>query len=110
MKRHVLAIDLKPDVHLIDEYDRAHLEVYPEVLQNLRDCGVVNMSIYRVENRLTMIMDADDTFSFDLKHEKDKGNKRLSEWESMMSKLQIPIEGTSVKYHTWAPMKEVFTL
>jgi len=57
LRRHCLALDLKDDPAVIAEYDRYHRAVWPEILQSLRDAGINDMEIYRIENRLFMIID-----------------------------------------------------
>lgn len=62
IKRHCFALDLKPDAELIAEYEKYHTEVWPEVLENLSAAGIEQLEIYRVENRLFMIMEVNDSF------------------------------------------------
>jgi L-rhamnose mutarotase len=51
MERHCLTIDLRPSPELIAEYIRYHENVWPEVLQSLRDAGVIDMEIYEQDGR-----------------------------------------------------------
>ena len=41
---------LKPD--MIDEYERLHAAVWPEVLKTIKDCNLQNYSIYREGDEL----------------------------------------------------------
>src|SRR5690606_7600643 len=88
MKRHCLALDLKDDPQLIKEYEEYHQKVWPEVLKSLTDSGIVDMEIYRVGNRMFMIMETDDGFSFDKKARMDAANVKVQEWEDLMWNYQ----------------------
>jgi L-rhamnose mutarotase len=107
MKKHYLALDLKDDEELIKKYDAYHKEVWPEVLQSLGDSGIQSMEIYRVANRLFMIIEVDDSFSFDKKAEMDKNNEKVQAWEELMWNFQqaLPFAQPGQK---WIPMEKVF--
>ncbi len=109
MKRHCLALDLKDDPKLIEEYDDYHKRVWPEILQSLRDSGIESMEIYRVGNHLFMIIDVNDSFSFERKGKMDKENPKVQEWEKLMWKYQdaLPYAKPGEK---WAVMQRVFHL
>jgi L-rhamnose mutarotase len=49
---------VKPD--RVDEYLRAHRDVWPEMLEALKAAGVRNYSIFRDENRMFGTFEADD--------------------------------------------------
>lgn len=108
MNRYCLALDLKDDASMIAEYDRYHQEVWPSVLDSLRDCGIVEMKIYRTGNRLTMLITTTNDFSFERKKQMDESNPEVQRWETLMSTLQqqIPWAEPGVK---WVLLKEVFS-
>ena len=66
-KRYCLALDLIDDPDLIEEYEGYHKNVWPEILDSIKHSGIMSMEIYRVENRLFMIMETDEEFSFEEK-------------------------------------------
>jgi L-rhamnose mutarotase len=107
MKRYCLALDLKNDAALIAEYEKYHQEVWPEVLQSIKDAGIQKMQIYRVNNRLFMIMDTNNDFSFERKENLDAANEKVQEWEQLMWKYQQGIPG-SRPGEKWRLMKKVF--
>ena len=109
MKRHCLALDLKDDPKLIAEYDEYHKQVWPEVLRSLRDSGIESMEIYRLGIHLFMIIDVNETFSFERKGKMDKENSKVQEWETLMWKYQdaLPYAKLGEK---WAVMQRVFEL
>ncbi len=108
MKRHCLALDLKDDPSLITAYEEYHQKVWPEVLQSLGDSGILNMEIYRIANRLFMIMEVDDDFSFEKKGQMDANNTKVQEWETLMWKYQqaLPLAKPGEK---WMPMNKIFS-
>jgi L-rhamnose mutarotase len=65
------------------------------------------MEIYRVANRLFMIIEVDDSFSFDKKAEMDKNNEKVQAWEELMWNFQqaLPFAQPGQK---WIPMEKVF--
>lgn len=107
--RYCLALDLKDDPVLIAEYERYHEAVWPEVLQSLRDAGITDMEIYRVENRLVLIMDTADDFSLDRKAEMDAANPKVQVWETLMWRYQAALPSAQPG-QKWVLMKKVFEL
>jgi len=108
-RRFCFALDLKNDPALIDEYIRYHERVWPEILQTLKDAGIVAMEIYRVDTRMFLLMDVDETFSPERKAAMDRANPRVQEWEALMWKYQQALPGTEPG-QKWRPMECVFTL
>lgn len=109
MKRYCLALDLKDDPKLIAEYEKYHEKIWPEIEQSLRSGGIKEMEIYRVSNRLFMIMEVDDDFSLEQKVNADRNNPKTQEWETLMWKYQqaLPFAKPGEK---WVLMKRIFTL
>jgi L-rhamnose mutarotase len=107
MKRHCLALDLKDDEALIAAYEEYHRNVWPEVLKSLNDSGIKNMEIYRIGNRLFMIIEVEDSFSFEEKAKMDTDNSRVQDWEVLMWDYQqaLPIAKPGEK---WLPMEKIF--
>jgi L-rhamnose mutarotase len=109
MKRYSLTLDLKNDPELIQEYERIHKEVWPEIIKSIKDSGIENMEIYRYETRLFMIMEVNDDFSFDKKNEADKQNEKVQQWEELMWKYQQPLPGSAAG-EKWKLMDRIFEL
>ena len=80
MNRFCLTLDLIDDPELIKEYERLHEKIWPEIYASIKNAGIEGMEIYRFANRLVMIMDVDDTFSFESKSEMDAGNEKVQEF------------------------------
>jgi hypothetical protein len=60
--RYCLALDLQHDPALIAEYEGWHREVWPGIRKSIVDGGIEGMEIYRLENRLFMIMETGEGF------------------------------------------------
>src|SRR5688500_8798029 len=88
MNRHCLTLDLKNDSDAISAYDEYHRNVWPEIKKSLADSGINSMQIYRASNRLFMLIEVADDFSFERKAELDLANPRVQEWEKLMSVYQ----------------------
>jgi L-rhamnose mutarotase len=109
MKSYCLALDLKDDQQLIAEYEEYHRSVWPEIKKSITDSGITNMEIYRFGNRLFMIMETDNTFTFDRKAAMDAANPKVQEWEQLMWKFQQPLPG-SKPGEKWVLMDKIFEL
>ena len=107
--RHCLALDLKDDQNLIDEYEQYHQNVWPEIIASINNAGVTALEIYRVANRLFMIMETDESFSFERKNAMDMSNPKVQEWEELMWKYQqaLPVAKPGEK---WILMNKIFDL
>ncbi len=109
MKRFCLALDLKDDPALIAEYEQYHKKIWPEIEKSIKDSGIERMEIYRTGNRLFMIMETRDDFSFDAKANADASNPKVQAWEDLMWKYQqaLPYAKRGEK---WVLMDKIFTL
>jgi L-rhamnose mutarotase len=81
-------VDLKDDPTLIAEYEEYHVKLWPEIEESIKGSGIENMEIYRVENRLCMIMEVNESFSFEAKAAADNANPKVQEWEELMWNYQ----------------------
>ena len=103
--RYCCTLDLKDDPALIAEYEAHHKKVWPEVLQSIRDSGIVSMEIWRYDLRLFMILEVRDGFSFEKKAAMDAANPKVQEWEQLMLRFQEPRQGAASK---WQLMDKIF--
>ena len=108
-RRYCLALDLKDDPDLIAEYERHHESVWPEITRSIHDAGIEDMEIYRVDNRLFMVMEVPDDFSFETKDKSDQANPRVQEWEELMWKYQKPLP-MAKPGEKWVRMERIFKL
>ena len=109
MRRFCLALDLRPDPTLIQEYIEHHKAVWPDILASLHAAGVLDMQIYNTGNRLFMIMDTVDDFSLEKKAAMDAANPRVLEWETLMGRFQ-QVDSDANPTTRWVEMTKVFQL
>lgn len=109
MKRYCLTLDLKDNPALISEYEAYHKEIWPEIRDSITTSGIVDMEIYRFSNRLYMIMEVNDEFSFEKKGAMDAGNEKVQEWETLMWKYQQALPGAKPG-EKWMLMDKIFEL
>ncbi len=107
MERYCLALDLKDDSALINEYIEWHRNVWPEVIANIKEAGIEKMEIHRFGNRLFMIMETDDSFSFERKARMDQTKPRVQDWEKLMWKYQQSLPGAKPG-EKWVLMEQIF--
>ncbi|QBY03562.1 L-rhamnose mutarotase [Thalassotalea sp. HSM 43] len=109
--RYCFALDLKDDSALIAEYRKYHSPegVWPEIIDSIKDSGIEALDIYLVGNRLFMIMDVNDSFSFEAKQQADLSNPKVVEWEQLMwvFQQQLPWAKGDEK---WLLMDKIFNL
>jgi L-rhamnose mutarotase len=110
-QRYCFALDLKDDNQLIEDYKKYHARggVWPEVIDSIRSVGITGMEIFLVGNRLFMIMDVNESFSFDKKMQADIQNPKVQEWETLMSTFQQELPWAA-KGHKWELMGKIFDL
>jgi L-rhamnose mutarotase len=75
-RRFCFALDLKNDPALIAEYKKYHEKIWPEITQSLKDSGIEDLQIYLLGTRMFMIMEANQSFSFE---EKTKAMSKIRE-------------------------------
>lgn len=106
----VLTINLKDDAKVIDAYRRFHREVWPEVQQSLKQCGVRRMDIFLLGRRLVMVVEMKDGTEYSEAFKSHAvSSPRVIEWERLMKSLQEPASGAG-EGEWWAPMEPVFHL
>ena len=109
MKRYCFALDLVNDPILISEYKKYHEKIWPEITKSIESAGIENLDIYLTSNRLFMIMEVNDSFSFEKKTIMDLENPKVQEWENLMwtyqQKLPFAKEGEK-----WILMDQIYQL
>lgn len=109
MKKYCFALDLKDEPALIAEYKKYHKKIWPEITESLIDSGISNAEIYCTGNRLFMILEVNDSFSFEKKTALDSKNAKVQEWEKLMWKYQQKIPWAE-KGEKWVLMDKIYQL
>ena len=104
-----MAVDLVNDPEMIEEYEGFHKKIRPEIELSIREAGITNMEIYRLENHLFMIMETEDDFSFERKAKMDAENPKVQEWEQLMWKYQQGLPSAK-EGEKWVIMKKIFAM
>jgi L-rhamnose mutarotase len=109
VQKYCLALDLKEDPQLMAEYKAYHQNVWPEIIKSIKDSGIEVLDIYCVGNRMFMVIEANEGFSFDEKSKNDANNPKVQEWEELMWKFQqaLPFAKSGEK---WMLMEKIFEL
>lgn len=109
MKKYYLTLDLKNDPNLIEEYKIIHQNVWPEIMESIKESGIFNLEIYHIQDRLLMIIEAATHFSFEEKSKLDAANPKVQEWDALMWKFQqaLPEAKPGEK---WLLMDKIFEL
>ncbi|MEM9678813.1 MAG: L-rhamnose mutarotase [Bacteroidota bacterium] len=106
--RYCLTLDLYDDPLLIARYKLLHQQVWPEILESIRESGIKCMEIYNISTRLFMIIEVDETFSFERKRNMDIANKKVQEWEQLMDTYQKRL-GFAKENQKWVLMENIFS-
>ena len=109
MTRYCFALDLKDDPQLIAAYEQYHQSVWPEIITSIKEAGIKVLDIYRVANRLFMIMEVGEDFSFEKKAALDSKNEIVLQWEKLMWEYQQALP-TAQPGEKWVLMQKIFTL
>jgi L-rhamnose mutarotase len=109
MPRYCFALDLKDDAVLIEEYESHHRAVWPEVRESFYRAGITDVELYRTGNRLFMILDTDEHFSFDRKKKIDTEDPVVQKWERLMGTYQQPLPWAG-EGEKWVLMKRIYKL
>jgi L-rhamnose mutarotase len=108
MQRMGMMIGLKPEHK--EEYIRDHADVWPEVLERLRQSNITNYSIFLREPENLMFAYWEYTGSdFEADSARIAADPVTQDWWKLCGPMQSPLESRS-EGEWWAGMEEVFHL
>lgn len=87
-RRYAFLLRLRPGA--AEAYEASHREVWPEMLQLLKDAGITEYSIYRRDDLLILALRCEDFESTWSKIDSHPVNLR---WQAAMAPYFLPIEG-----------------
>lgn len=111
VKRYCQTLDLKDNPELIAEYRKRHSKehAWPEILQGIRQVGILEMEIYILGTRLFMIVETPLDFDWNDAMARLAALPRQAEWEDYMAEFQLVKAGMS-SAEKWQPMERMFHL
>jgi L-rhamnose mutarotase len=108
-RRFCFTLDLKNDPALIAEYRKHHEKIWPEITESIKNSGIVDMEIYLLDTRLFMIMEVNESFTFEKKTRADQRDPKMQEWEQLMWKFQQALPQAK-RGEKWIRMERIFKL
>ena len=111
VKRYCQTLDLRDNPELIAEYRRRHSKEYAwkEVLEGIRQVGILEMEIYLLGTRLFMIVETPLDFEWESAMARLSTLPRQEEWEDYMAEFQLVKAGMS-SAEKWQLMDRIFYL
>ena len=102
---------MKDNEALIAEYRKRHSEgeAWTEIIDGIREVGILEMEIYLVGTRLFMIVEAPADFDWSSAMARLSTLPRQQEWEDYMSEFQQAPPGASSD-EKWMLMERIFHL
>jgi L-rhamnose mutarotase len=110
-KRFCKTLELRNDPELIAAYKKVHARenLWPEIMQGIREAGIIDMEIYLAGTRLFMIMDTVPDFDHEKAMAELAQKPRQKEWEAYVSRFQrSSAEATADE--KWQLIERIFKL
>ena len=111
VKRYCQTLELRDNPELIAEYRRRHGRgnAWPEILEGIRQVGMLEMEIYILGTRLFMIVETPLDFDWDEAMARLATLPRQAEWEELTGRYQQALPGAS-SAEKWKLMERIFHL
>ena len=111
VKRFCQTLDLRDNPDLIATYRRLHSRegIWPEILQGIREVGILEMEIYLLGTRLFMIVEMPQELEWDEVMSRLATLPKQAEWEALTAKYQ-QAEATATSDAKWKMMERIFHL
>ena len=111
VKRYCHTLDLRDNPELIAEYRRRHSKehIWKEVMDGIRQVGILEMEIYLLGTRLFMIVETPLDFEWETAMAHLATLPCQEEWEDYMAEFQLVKAGMS-SAEKWQLMERIFHL
>ncbi len=111
VKRYVQLLKISDNPQLVAQYRRWHSEqcCWPEVLQGIRQVGILEMEIYILGSHLVMIVDTPPDFRWQEAMDRLATLPRQAEWEAFVAQFQ-GCDAQARSDEKWQPMERMFHL
>ncbi len=103
-----MMVNLVNDSAAIAAYDEYHAKAWPEVIAANEPANIKGVKIYRLQNRLVMILTVPENWDGDKDQNYVKSSPKVKEWLSIMEKFQQPSPEAPAGTKGWTTMKLVF--
>ena len=109
--RYCLALDLVDNEESIATYIEYHKpsNAWPQITQNMKELGILDMEIYHIMDRLFMIMETTPDFDPNKEPMTEEGRIKAKEWEELMWKFQKPLKCAD-QGEKWIRMTKIYDL
>ena len=110
-KRYCKTLLLEDDAQLIEEYKNTHAigAAWPEIIQGMKEVGILDMEIYIHGNRLFMIMDTVADFDHDKAMTELATKPKQAKWEAYVSRFQKTSAEASAD-EKWQLLERIFQI
>lgn len=111
VKRYVQTMLLKDEPQLIAQYRQAHSreKAWAEILDGIRQVGILEMDIHILGNRLVMIVETPLDFDWDKAMKRLASLPRQQEWEAFVAQFQ-QCDANATSDQKWQMMERMFQL
>ena len=111
VKRFCQTLDLRDNPDLIATYRRLHSRegIWPEILQGIREVGILEMEIYLLGTRLFMIVEMPQELEWDEVMLRLATLPKQTEWEALTAQYQ-QAEATATSDAKWKMMERIIHL
>ena len=111
VKRFCQTLDLRDNPELIAAYRQLHSRegIWPEILQGIREVGILEMEIYLLGTRLFMIVEMPQELEWDEVMSRLATLPKQTEWEALTAQYQ-QAEATATSDAKWKMMERIFHL
>lgn len=111
VKRYCQTLQLRDNPELIGAYRRLHSRegIWREILDGIRQVGILEMEIYLRGTSLTMIVETPLDFDWDKAMALMATLPRQQEWEDCVARFQQSALGATSS-EKWQPMERIFHL
>ncbi|CAK1363803.1 hypothetical protein CB0940_04195 [Cercospora beticola] len=97
----------------LQAYKDCHAAVWPEVLKQIKDCNIIDYSIFLDERTMTLFASMKYVGNhYEADMEKMKANPKVQEWWRMTDGMQETLvegaKGSTDPKGWWQPLEEVF--
>ncbi|MBQ7221979.1 MAG: L-rhamnose mutarotase [Bacteroidales bacterium] len=109
MKTYCQTLELVNDPDVIRRYCDAHKKVWPEVVEGMKQVGIVDMKIYRRGTHVFMICNTTDDFDWNKDWERLSKLPRQAEWEAFVAECQGR-DPSRPSHKKWRLMEKIFDM